>query len=567
MSLDENGKKPELVCPLCEVYKTKRRTNFETHLNDVHSTTTQKLWDQMNSGPKTCGCGCGGSVPWRSWWEGYGKFIIGHNANVYSSYDAETAKKLIQQRSDALKGTVSWAKGLTKETDERIKLRGEATSKGRKLAFEEGELEIWSKGLTKETDERLMAKSIEYKERHASGDLKIWHKGLTEETDERVLAKNNSLRQRYRDKQLTPWHAGQSIATDDRLKKIWINRNATEEYKHIRRSDEDIEKLLEMNTQIRLNKIEKYQNQGKPALWMTCTKCDWSEKVSLNFARGDRCPKCYVPGSAAQRELTTWIEDTFKCQTLQNVRGLIGKMLEIDIFIPAKKFAVEYNGLYWHTEAAGKDKEYHWNKTRKCSNIGLDLVHIFEDEWLRKRPIVENMFKLKLDPTLLDQTIDVNDCKIIYFPRALEKKFFNENHLEGMNTTAVVSWGLFKGDVLLAALSVRKSPYKKHKDLLEVTRFCTKLGYDIPKAFELLIHEALRYSKNMSGISGILYHHDLRFGQPIETVYTALGFDKGNLSDPPVWWTDQEQRYDRAKKNVFDKIWGCPKREFVIRNG
>lgn len=47
------------------------------------------------------------------------------------------------------KGHIAWNKGLTKETDERLKKIGKKVSKSRKG------IEPWNKGLTKETDERI----------------------------------------------------------------------------------------------------------------------------------------------------------------------------------------------------------------------------------------------------------------------------------------------------------------------------------------------------------------------------------------------------------------------------
>ena len=51
--------------------------------------------------------------------------------------------------------TTSWIKGLTKETDERVKLAAEKSSERWKKSYEAGNILIWNKGLTKETDERV----------------------------------------------------------------------------------------------------------------------------------------------------------------------------------------------------------------------------------------------------------------------------------------------------------------------------------------------------------------------------------------------------------------------------
>jgi len=52
---------------------------------------------------------------------------------------------------------------------------------------------------------------------------------------------------------------------------------------------------------------------------------------------------------------------------------------EIDIYIPEYNLAIEFNGLYWHSEIY-KDKNYHLNKTEECLKNNIQLIHIFEDE-------------------------------------------------------------------------------------------------------------------------------------------------------------------------------------------
>ena len=50
---------------------------------------------------------------------------------------------------------------------------------------------------------------------------------------------------------------------------------------------------------------------------------------------------------------------------IENDRQL-SKPYELDIVIPELKLAIEFNSTYWHSEQAGKDKNYHLNKTIEC---------------------------------------------------------------------------------------------------------------------------------------------------------------------------------------------------------
>ena len=66
---------------------------------------------------------------------------------------------------------VVWNKGLTKETDERVRNLSIATSKGMKNYYSTND--VWNKGLNKKTDERIR-----------NSNWGGWNKGLTKETNE-----------------------------------------------------------------------------------------------------------------------------------------------------------------------------------------------------------------------------------------------------------------------------------------------------------------------------------------------------------------------------------------------
>ena len=54
--------------------------------------------------------------------------------------------------------------------------------------------------------------------------------------------------------------------------------------------------------------------------------------------------------------------------------------LELDLYIPELKLAIEYNGTWHHSIEAGKPEEYHLNKSLCCREKGIRLIHIYEFE-------------------------------------------------------------------------------------------------------------------------------------------------------------------------------------------
>ena len=82
---------------------------------------------------------------------GFKKGFDPWNKNKTGIYSKETLQKIGESKkgyhpkSEFKKGCNSWAKNLTKETDERIKKRGIKGGKTRKYLFSTGELVIWNK--------------------------------------------------------------------------------------------------------------------------------------------------------------------------------------------------------------------------------------------------------------------------------------------------------------------------------------------------------------------------------------------------------------------------------------
>ncbi|EHT1484511.1 hypothetical protein KXE51_003491 [Salmonella enterica] len=73
---------------------------------------------------------------------------------------------------------------------------------------------------------------------------------------------------------------------------------------------------------------------------------------------------------------------------------LSGKQL--DIYCPEHKLAIEFNGLYWHSEVKQPDNNYHLNKTLACEAQGIQLIHIWEDEWHNKKDVVKGLIRAKM---------------------------------------------------------------------------------------------------------------------------------------------------------------------------
>jgi hypothetical protein len=532
-----------IKCPLCNKFESKRLTTFENHLQEEHQTTCKELWDQLNDGPVTCACGCGNHTKWNGWWNGYSKVINGHNAFIYKVMDQESAKKVAEKRSKSLKGKPGWAAGLTKESDDRIKNRAEATSKGRKEKFEAGKIKAWNKGLSSETDDRIKKAREHLKNRFETGELIPWAKGLTKETDERVKKISQKVSIKLKEKQI---------------------RNRLDHLKRL--SHDEIKGRIEKSGQLAvIGGLESYINDAQKVIIVECKGCGKQFQGSLRSLQRGRCFSCSPGGSAAQEELAKWIE-SLGFNVKRNVRKTLGG-LELDIFIEDKNLAIEYNGLYWHSHV-NKTQNYHDNKSSQSGCAGIKLMHVFEDEWRDKQDIVKSMISSRLG--ISNQTIHARKCKIRQLTKQERKTFFEENHADG-DVTSIIAFGLFDNqEKIVYALSLRKPFHKKHEGI-EIARCCPALGHNIPGGISKLI----KYSKkwcNENGYKKIITYVDSRWGGS-GNGYQHAGFILSSITPPRFWWTDFENRYNRfkfkadaseglteaqvAEQAGVVKIWGC----------
>lgn len=73
---------------------------------------------------------------------------------------------------------------------------------------------------------------------------------------------------------------------------------------------------------------------------------------------------------------------------IQNTRKIIPPK-ELDFYIESKKFAIEFNGTYWHREEI-RDSFYHEDKILSCKKLDIELLMIPEDEWNKDSSYFKN---------------------------------------------------------------------------------------------------------------------------------------------------------------------------------
>ena len=86
--------------------------------------------------------------------------------------------------------------------------------------------------------------------------------------------------------------------------------------------------------------------------------------------------------SSCELQVRSWLGD-LKIEYISNDRNLINP-LELDIYIPSHKLAIEVNGSYWHSIDC-KPKDYHYNKWAQCKENDVKMIILWED-WIHDHP-------------------------------------------------------------------------------------------------------------------------------------------------------------------------------------
>lgn len=237
---------------------------------------------------------------------------------------------------------------------------------------------------------------------------------------------------------------------------------------------------------------------------------------------------------------------------------------KLDIYIPSKKLAIEYNGVYWHSDAC-KPKRYHMDKYKACESHGVQLIQIWSDWWLNKPEAVKSVILSKLG--IYNRRVGARQCYIKEVSANVASRFENEYHLQG-STPSRYKLGLYYKDELVSLMTFGKartgmSSKDKKDGEYELIRYCCKSGWQVVggasklfKHFIQLVHPTAILSFSSNDISN-------------GTLYKSLGFIKAGET-VGYWYIDRElnryHRYTFNKYNIAKRGWAPTEGEWTERS-
>lgn len=161
-------------------------------------------------------------------------------------------------------------------------------------------------------------------------------------------------------------------------------------------------------------------------------------------------------GSSFEYDVRTYIKSIYNGKIIINTRSVISP-LELDIYIPEKKLAIECNGIFWHSSLNNCDTNYHYNKSIECQKLGIRLIHIYETEWFTQQDQIKQLLNVALG--FVSRKIYARQCEIKPISDNIAKSFNNKFHLQ-KHKKAQITYGLFYENELLQIMSFSKSNIK-----------------------------------------------------------------------------------------------------------
>lgn len=277
---------------------------------------------------------------------------------------------------------------------------------------------------------------------------------------------------------------------------------------------------------------------------------EFYQKPSTHL-NGHGCPMCGNLSSKAENEITEFLK-TLNPQ--QRNRSIL-KNNELDIYIPSLKLGIEYNGLLWHSELYNRNKYYHLNKLVNCNSKGVDLIQIFEDEWLNNKEICKyNLMKICGLTNILTK-IDSDSCVIkVIRNKDIIKDFLNKNDING-NTRFSICLGAYKDDILICVMTLLKhgTNWVLNRCAQNIQFYCEGIEKQILDTFIRLYQP-----------QKIIAFADRRWTiHPQNNLFTQIGFKFDGYTAPKSYFYNTNIRFKRFTKTEINsestctKIWDC----------
>ena len=318
-----------------------------------------------------------------------------------------------------------------------------------------------------------------------------------------------------------------------------------------------------------LNVIRLTQNQCR------CTRCGKDFFISLSESSARRtldryarkgcspCPYCSetplghstsTAGSEAENEIL----GLYPNFTERGIRPdwMDGK--EIDLFDPVAGVGIEFHGLYAHSGANSKGPAYHERKADLAEKAGIQLLQVYESEWVQKRECVLDRIDAVLNRGMSRVAARKLTCRVLESrrDRKMASRFMDENHIQG---TAGFTWGvaLMEGDTPVAVCTFKYGTgyaFGGHnsstKRYWELNRYATRLHSTVQGGLSRCM---ARFWEAHPEVHELFSFADRRWTCPRRSAYSSAGFVEAGRQRANYMYTDRRPNHPLLNKQSMRK--------------
>lgn len=264
------------------------------------------------------------------------------------------------------------------------------------------------------------------------------------------------------------------------------------------------------------------------------------------------CPKCSLAKvvSNKEQEVVDYITSIYS-GTIKTSNRQIIKPKELDIVLPELNVAIEFDGLYWHSDQTNTLPQYHLNKTKSCLKKCYQLIHIFEDEWTNKQEATKLLLKQIIAPNLIPDL--PNNITISTPSNQNYKDFLNTYHIEGY-TSSDITYIITHNNALIAAIGLS---YSKD-DALVIDRFVST--HNETQSLSKLI----TYLQDQHPSLSIKSKVDRRFSEG--KLFKESGFIHTQTHKPQEHYINGSERITKDILENSPKIWDCGYHIYTLKD-
>ncbi len=264
-----------------------------------------------------------------------------------------------------------------------------------------------------------------------------------------------------------------------------------------------------------------------------CAACGTEFESAFGYRR---CYRCEPVRFGMEEEVAAAFPDVASRVNSRSV--LESKRLQLDVFFPDARVAVEVDGVIWHSFGHGKGPlnnvssesrvlARRMDKLRQCQTAGIRLLTMFDIEWndLTKRQVWISVINAKLG-TL--PGIHARACRVERIAPDEAREFLRRSHLQGaINNSHAL--GLRHEGRLVSVMTFAPCRFRRGGGW-ELTRFANAPMTRVPGAASRLL---ARFSRDHEGDALVAYANR-RWSDG--ALYQTLGFSHTNTTPPNYFY-------------------------------